>query len=692
MTGYYSSVKAIISAAKGGQMSGIHGTVADIIKVGGKYSVAVEIALGSALQNIIVENEEVAKRCIRYLKERSAGRATFLPLTSIKGKELDITMFPELTDEDGYMGLGHELIDFDKKYGGIIKSLLGRTAIAEDIDTATYLAKKYGYKFKIVTLDGQVINAGGSFTGGSVKQTEGIISRKQEIETLGKELTKLGEKLTMLKNDNALITAEVNKMAIETEGYKEKAAAIFNEEIRINAEISGINNLIAQCREQAENAQVIIDRNQSQLAAQETLIQNCGSVLDETTLLIAQKEAEAEKLGVLQAASTERKTKAGDEITRLNLEMLSVKKDIESIRQQIESLLESKRRLGEDSGALEAEIEALQKRNAEIDELILQNKEKIAQITASFSGNREEIDKCTMRISEIERKITTVNQGIREKSSEKERFSNQLVLAKERKSNAEAEINRIKEELWEKYELAPSEAANLAEPITNVKAAKNELSEVRKQITALGNVNFAAIEEFGEVGERYNTLTEQLADVEHSKSELEKLIAELTVNIREKFLESFNAINYHFERIFTEIFGGGKARLELTDPEDVLGSGIEIFAAPPGKLIKNLISLSGGEQAMVAITIYFAILLHRPTPFCMLDEVDAALDEVNIIKYVTYLKRFSARTQLMLITHRRGTIEGCDVLYGVFMQEKGVSRLLRQELAEDFDDLDVEIT
>ena len=685
MTGYFASVKAVISASKTKQLSNIHGTVADIISVRGKYSTAFEIALGSALQHIIVENEETAKRCIRFLKENNAGRATFLPLTSIKGRELDLSAFPELSEEDGYLGLGHELIDYEQKYGEIIKSLLGRTVIAEDIDTATYLSKKHGYKFKIVTLDGQVINAGGSFTGGSVKETAGIISRKQEIESLGKELVKLDEKLAFLKQDFSLLNAEVNKMAIETEGFREKAVSIQNEEIRVNAEISGVDNLIEQYEEQNKNAVLIIDRNKSQKAAQEALIQNCGQILEETANLIKTKEAEAEKLNALQADSAQKRSEAGDEITRLNLETLSVKKDIENLAQKIESVLESKQRLGEDSGILKEETENLLKRNAELEAEIIKNKEQIAQINASFSENRKEYEKASLQISAAEQEITAATREIREKSTEKERFSNALAAARERKTTAETETNRIKEELWEKYELAPSEAANLAEPIENVRASKTELADVRKQITALGNVNFAAIEEFTEVGERHKTLTEQLGDVEHSKAELEKLIAELTVNIKEKFLTSFNEINYHFERIFTEIFGGGKARLELTDPDDVLGSGIEIFAAPPGKLIKNLISLSGGEQAMVAITIYFAILLHRPTPFCMLDEVDAALDEVNIIKYITYLKRFSARTQLMLITHRRGTIEGCDVLYGVFMQEKGVSRMLRQEITDEFD-------
>ncbi|MCL2077415.1 MAG: chromosome segregation protein SMC [Oscillospiraceae bacterium] len=685
MTGYFASVKAVISASKTGQISGIHGTAADVISVGGKFSTAIEIALGSALQNIIVENEETAKRCIRFLKESNAGRATFLPLTSIRGRELDMSSFPELSDEDGYLGLGHELISYEQKYDGIIKSLLGRTVIAEDIDVATFLAKKYGYKFRIVTLDGQVINAGGSFTGGSVKETAGIISRKQEIESLEKELAKIVAALNEAKNINAQISAETNKMAIETEGFKEKAAALFNKETKINAEISGVSDLIAQCEEQEHNAKIIIDRNQAQAAAQETLIKDCEQILAETAVLITEKEEKAEKLNALQAKSAEIRTEASSEISRLNLETLSIKKDIENLEQKTESVFENKRRLGEDNTTLQAEINELIQRNSELLKIKTQNKERIEQISKDFSENREMVEKAALRISEIESKISEINKEIREKSAEKERYSNALVLAKERRANAEAEITRIKDDLWEKYELSTGEAANLAEPLENIRSAKTELAETRKQITSLGNVNFAAIEEFTEVGERYQTLAEQLDDVEKSKSELEKLIADLTVSIKEKFLESFNQISYHFERIFTEVFGGGKARLELTDPEDVLGSGIEIFAAPPGKLIKNLISLSGGEQAMVAITIYFAILLHRPTPFCMLDEVDAALDEVNVIKYVTYLKRFSTRTQLMLITHRRGTIEGCDVLYGVFMQEKGISRLLKQEITDDFD-------
>ena len=274
---------------------------------------------------------------------------------------------------------------------------------------------------------------------------------------------------------------------------------------------------------------------------------------------------------------------------------------------------------------------------------------------------------------------------IREKGDDKVKFSNALAVAVEKKASIEKEDEKLRVTLWDKYELTITEAREKAEKLENLSESQKQLADLRRKINALGSVNFAAIEEFEEVKTKYDELSGQLKDVEKSRRDLEKLISNLTTDIKARFLSSFNDINEKFSKIFKEVFGGGEAHLELIDPEDVLGSGIEIFAAPPGKLIKNLISLSGGEQTMVAITIYFAILLHRPTPFCMLDEGDAALDEINVVKYVTYLKRFCTQTQLMVITHRRGTIEGCDVLYGVFMQEKGVSRLIHQELIDDME-------
>jgi chromosome segregation protein len=604
LAGYYPSVKSVVLAAKTGRFgnNSVIGTVADIINVEKEYSTAVEIALGSALQHIIVANESVAKRCMNFLKESKAGRATFLPLTSVKGNVLDNN---ELYTEDGFLGLGHEIVKHDEQFAGIIKSLLGRTAFAEDIDTAAIIAKKYGYKFKIVTLDGQVINAGGSFTGGSVKKTEGIIGRKRELEDLQKQLEELTERLEPEKARHAQLAAECAKMKLECEGFGENLTRLDREEMRLTTEVEGIDNLLKEFEEQLESSETALERYKAKIIEERDKIQQ--------------------------------------------------------------------------------EIAELNEKNTELEAAISEKRKQIEQINALAIENKGEIDELTQKSMDCEKRASQIHGEIREKSGNKEKFSTALATSIERRSGLERKGEEIKAALFDNYELTPSEAVELTknqEVIGDIKEARNKLNEIKRKLSALGNINFAAIEEFAEVTERYNVLSEQLSDVRGAKSELEKLIAELTVDIRARFLESFNDISKHFSRIFTEIFGGGTARLELTDSDDVLNAGIEIYAAPPGKLIKSLMALSGGEKALVAITLYFAILLHRPTPFCMLDEVDAALDEVNVVKYINYLKRYSDSTQLMMITHRRSTIEGCDVLYGVFMQEKGVSRLLKQEIGE----------
>ncbi|MCL2086587.1 MAG: chromosome segregation protein SMC [Oscillospiraceae bacterium] len=679
MTGYHQSVKSVLKEAKAGRLSGIYGSVADIIKVAQKYTVAIETALGAALQNVIVENEETAKRCIRFLKENNAGRATFLPLTSVRGNALNV---PGLANEDGFLGAACDLVEYDKKFDGVTLSVLGKTAVCEDIDIATFTAKKYGYKFKIVTLDGQVINAGGSFTGGSVKESAGIISRKQEIETLAKELTKIDKSLETSDAQLKTLTSETAKMAIEIEGYKEEAAELKNAQTRLSAEISGVTELIRQCEDAQDTADVIISRHQKAIEEKLHEIENHTTILTTAEAEIADKTAAAQKLGDTLQERVALRAGYSAQISSLNIEIITLEKDAENLKAQIENAQKSKRDTGENNEKHNLEIQELSDKNGLLTEQINTFHTEIEEIRKNHSQNRSEIAALIENINLIEKKISEINNEISEKHTDKEKFSNALVLAKERKEKADSQLDGLKSGLWEKYEISPSEAKKIATPIENLNAAKSELSEVRKKLNALGAVNFAAVEELEQVEGEYAVLSGQLDDVKKAKRELEKLIDGLTTDITARFIQSFNEINKHFGQIFTEIFGGGSAHLELNTPDDVLNSGIEIYAAPPGKVIKNLISLSGGEQTMVAITIYFAILLHRPTPFCMLDEVDAALDDANISKYVSYLKRFSSTTQLMLITHRRGTIEECDVLYGVYMQEKGVSRLLKQELSD----------
>ena len=680
MAGYASSVKAVVHAARHGRITGVEGTVADIIKVDGRYAVAIETALGGYLQNIIVNNEETAKRCIRYLKETGGGRATFLPLTSIKEKMLEVS---GLDSEYGFEGIASELVKCDDRYRHIVRFALGRCAIVEDIDTATVIAKKYGYTFKIVTLDGQVINAGGSFTGGSVKESAGIITRNQEIETLKGRTAQLSEKMKTSEVVLRSLIEEVNKLSIEMEGFKEQLTAANAEETAVLAEINGVKDLIASSEEQQDSEESLLERSRADIARLERTAADSNTQLEQCDREIARLAQTIEKADESIQRRIAEKNRLGDRITALGLDSLALKKDIEHIRSQKLSAEESKRALSVGGDTLNREITEEQEKIRRFEREIEEKQELVKQLQESFEGDKSEARSLIEEMNALERRVTEINKEIREKSEDKEKFSNALAVAKERKAAAEKESERIKAALWDRYELTPTEAYAQAQVPENIQQAKGQLAELRRKITALGNVNFASIEEYEEVSKRYRELKKQLDDVESAKRELEKLIEGLTADIKARFLSSFNDINEHFRRIFAEIFGGGSAHLELTDPEDVLNSGIEIFAAPPGKLIKNLIALSGGEQTMVAITIYFAILLHRPTPFCMLDEVDAALDDVNVVKYITYLKRFSGSTQLMAITHRRGTIEGCDVLYGVFMQEKGVSRLLRQELTDE---------
>ena len=469
------------------------------------------------------------------------------------------------------------------------------------------------------------------------------------------------------------------------EGFKEQLTACEKEEAAVSAEINGIKEMIAQREQQQENAEEFLEKSKADIKKFSDTVSDCEGKLSEIEKDIEEIAKEIAGADQKIREQLNEKNKIGDEITRIGMDNLALNKDIERIEGQKADAEESLKQLLQGGSDLLNEIGEQENRIEEFRKQIEEKKQAAEELRNSFKGGNDETAELISQMNGLEKRTGEISKEIREKSEAKEKFSNALAVSTERKTASEKESERIKASLWEKYQLAPSEAVQQAVIPEDTIQAKGELADIRQQISALGNVNFASIEEFQEVSERYKELKGQLDDVEKSKRELEKLIENLTADIKARFMEGFNSINEHFKRIFTEVFGGGSAHLELTDPENVLGSGIEIFAAPPGKLIKNLISLSGGEQTMVAITIYFAILLHRPTPFCMLDEVDAALDEVNVVKYITYLKRFSGSTQLMVITHRRGTIEGCDVLYGVFMQEKGVSRLMRQEIIDDLD-------
>ncbi len=686
MEGYYRSVKEIIRASKSGRITGIHGTVADVIGVEERYVTAIETVLQSVMQNIIVDNEETAKRCIRFLKETNAGRATMLPLTSIKGRFLNE---PRLESEQGFEGIASDLVQCDDEYREIIKNLLGTTAVVDDIDTAAYIGKKYGNKFRIVTLDGQVVNAGGSFTGGSRVADSGIISRKQEIETLYNEITKLRQTQNEKSEEFRQYQAEMAKFTIEIEGMQDGLRDLDNGEIRANAEISRLDSLISQLSQQGETAKITVERFDLQIKQQRDIITENTKILEQTEERIAELEMQLSESGSERDSAAQRIKALSEELSQINIDTLAASKDIDAFRAEIRSLENNRKMLFENSDGYKEAMQRLDDSDREIRLEIESIKLSVQKQTEELSENDQDIKRSEEEITSLEQKINTMHSDVREATANKEKFNREVARLEERRAGVQKEYDNVVKLLYDRYELTVSMAAERAKPLDDLLVAENQLAELNKRISSLGSINMESIEEYLVVSERYEFQTAQLNDIENAKRELEKIIAQHTEDIKTRFLNSFEEINRYFKDIFVRVFGdGARAELELTNPDDILNSGIEINAAPPGKVIKNLISLSGGEQTMVAITIYFAILMHRPTPFCMLDEVDAALDDVNVDKYITYLNQFSNQTQLMVITHRRGTIEGCSVLYGVFMQEKGVSRLLKRELT---DELDVEL-
>ena len=676
MEGFAHSVKQVLKASKTGQLSGVYGSVAQLIKVDSQYSVAIETALGGALQNIIVENEDIAKRGIRLLQETKAGRATFLPITSVKGNRLNEN---GLDSCDGFIALAVDLVKFDAKLTGIYTSLLGRIVIAEDIDLATNIAKKYGYKFRIVTLDGQVINAGGSFTGGSTAKSSGVLTRKNDIERLNAERSQLAEKLTDVKQSCEKLQAETDKLGFDIAAARDELNTVNADKIRFESELKRIEAMLAQNIEQRSSAEQNASKLADKLKETEQFISEASLKLEETEKEISEKEKTVSENEEQRLAMQNKREALTEEMSSLKLHEAELNKDLEALHAEVKRLEEQCLEIGDNSARLALELDAQRG-------IIKEKQEKIEALNAKLAGTKDSVAEINGKIiaAQTEQRLMEQRSNehrakVRELSDGKEKYSREMTRLEERKISVQGSYDKIISDMAEQYNMYLSEAVELAVPVDDLLIVQRDLAEIKQKIRSLGNVNVAAIEEYKEVSERYNFMSEQLNDVETSKRELEKLIDELTDNMRRQFTESFNSINSNFKQIFVELFGGGHAELSLTDPDDVLESGIEIRVAPPGKVINNLSLLSGGEQAFVAIAIYFSILKLKPAPFCILDEIEAALDDINVTKYAQYLRKFTDTTQFILITHRRGSMDEADVMYGVTMQEKGTSKILRLE-------------
>ena len=674
MEGYQYSVKTVMKAAQNRRLRGIVGPVGTLLRVQKGCEAAIETALGAAAQNLVVDGEASAKAAIAFLKQEKAGRATFLPLDTVQPSHLDASRLPEGAR------VASSLVEYDPRYENVVSNLLGRILVVEDLDDASRVARQMGYRNRIVTLDGQVINAGGSFTGGSLSRSAGLFSRRQEIEELKKKTAALEKKLNEAQQATDRWKDEVDGLNAQLTASASEAVVAGGDKIRAEMEVRRLEAARVQAEESAaqlekELAGLALQLEESRRAAAEALAEE-NRLADE----ISELERELEELSGSDDAFLETRARLSEELGDQRLARLAAAKDAERLEEAIRTLQSRTGESGQHRKELEQGIADLTALNEENRKKIEQIRDEKAESSQRIEALEAEIAAATRRRLEAEGKSTEQNQQVRALSEERERMSGEMARLAERKAAAETEYDQTVAKLWEEYQLTPGDAAGLCVEFDSAAELRRLVAEVRAKIRALGNVNVGAIEEFREVSESYNALKTQVTDVEKSKAELTRIIAELEEEMRTQFIASFKEINGHFGRIFRELFGGGSAMLSLADDADVLESGIDIQVSPPGKVIKNLSALSGGEQSLVAICIYFAILAVNPAPFCILDEIEAALDDVNVTRFAQYLRRISGSTQFIVITHRRGTMEAADVLYGVTMQEDGVSKLLRLDL------------
>ena len=679
MEGYLGSVRSVMKESKRGALRGVHGPLSQLITVKDKYSVAVETALGVAIQNVVVDNENDAKRAIAFLKETRGGRATFLPLSAIKARSLEEK---GLDDCYGFVNIASNLVSADKKYADIIENLLGKTVVCEDMDSAIAIAKKYKNRFKLVTLDGQVINAGGSMTGGSKAQGVGMLSRSNEIEKLLASVKDLEEKKTNLAVQEKMLSEDLASAVADLEGIEGDILSANEEKIRLEGEYklceseyesssTGVKELLDE--EKILNERIEKINNDSVVARQR---------VEELNEEIAQKEKSLEAITGDRESLSQVKEELSQKAEQIRLEILGFQKDIESCDDNIRRLDILKGSKTTRLEELDKEIEAFKNKNIWLTKDIESLRESAEELRKQCGDAKTNVDDLIEERTNLEKENTDLRNLEKEKSSERERVSGELARLEERKASMLNEFEEYNSKLYDEYQLTRREAIALQIVIENIGEARTRLSALKNEIRGLGSVNVSAIDEYKEVSERYEFMSEQIGDVEKSKAELIRLIDDLTTKMSVQFREQFQKINTAFGETFAELFGGGKAELMLEDEMNVLECDIEIKVQPPGKNVQNINLLSGGEKGLSAIALLFAILKVTPAPFVIFDEVEAALDDVNVVRYAQYVRRMTKNTQFILITHRRGTMEEADMLYGVTMQEEGVSKILELKTAE----------
>lgn len=671
--GFNKAVKLIMQARDGKALRGIHGPIANLLSVEKKYTVAIETALGGGMQEIVVDREEDGKSAINFLKQRNGGRATFLPLTAVHGEEL---REKGVMQEYGVVGVASQLVKYDSKYHGVFQSLLGKTLIVEDLDCGIAIARKYQNRFRIVTLDGQVMNRGGSMTGGSVSQHAGVLSRTNELKELTAKRGKMQEELDALVREHEEARRALTKAQYELGVAQSQQRTAEDAVLKFSGEKNHYDILLSAMRErlddldeEAEGLDGRISAAEKEIAAKEKGVAEQETKAEELRLL-AQSKAQGQS--ELLRSSGE----LSDRISERKSALAANTAECEAGARELQTLETMCLQFRGDEADSESLVGQYRAANEAAEQQIALHEAEIAKLRAKVEEKQKELSDKNAEKMALEAERSRTGSRLRELNDNVIQMSNAVSKLEQKKATTELEEKQLLDKLWENYELSHSDAQAQRIELESVAKANRRVSELKREINALGAVNVGAIEEFDRVNTRYTYLAGQRDDVQKAKEELEGVIENIISEMATIFKEQFALIRESFQQTFTELFGGGKATLELEDENDVLNCGIEIKAQPQGKMLKSITLLSGGEKAFVAIALYFAILKVHPTPFCVMDEIEAALDESNVIRVANYMRRITDKTQFIVITHRRGTMEAADVLYGVTMQEHGVSKIL----------------
>ncbi len=677
--GYSKTIKAILNACEkdSNLKQGMHDVLANIISVPKEYQTAIEMSLGQAMQNIVTDTENTAKKLVEYLRTNNLGRASFLPITSVKGKKLEKINSKNVP---GVIGIAADLVKNEKTYDQIILNLLGRTVIVENMDSAILLAKQNSYSFRIVTLKGDVINPSGAITGGSViAKTVNILGRKKEIEELEQELKTMNEKIEKIEKEKQEYAASIENILAkseEMEKAKQEAEIVYATEKQkltsVETNVEKLENRLAKIKDEISSIELEKENNRAQ-----------KTNLEEQIISL---EQEITELNSIIEAFAEQNKDNQKYIDDLNFDITNLKISVSSFSESEASIDEIVERVNQDINSSTMSIQNKEKICEELKQENNANNEKIDDLQKEIEKSKQEVSSNLVKIEELKNTRITKNEIIQKLEEEindnlklLDDLKDQINKIEIKKSKLEVELEQVINKMWEEYEVTPNTAESYKKP-ENVQEVQKKVNELRSEIKALGSINIDSIEEYKQTKERFDFMTEQKTDLEESSNKLKKIITEMTEVMKEQFAEQFKIINKNFGAIFAELFGGGKANLKLADENNILECGIDIEAQPPGKKLQNMMLLSGGEKALTAIALLFAILKINPAPFCVLDEIEAALDDVNVYRFAEYLKKFTKEIQFLVITHRKGTMEAADTVYGITMEENGISKLLSMKL------------